>query len=160
MRIILAASFAVLFVISVLRKSMGFLAYAITLGLAVTVIVGAIWRQTWKDFPREADIFEEQTTTIEGQSEVVLDAIPIAIQRSHWRLIEADRNNRHFKVKIRRTMATLGGQEMLIDLKEKGPSSSIVTVRCEAVHQIVDWGKNRKCIDRFFGQLKKQLASR
>ncbi len=101
----------------------------------------------------------EKTVRVSAPIEQISEVIPQIIVENHWKLAEADQHGGRYKVKIGMTFQTWA-QTMLIYLSKIDEMSTKVDIRCEALGQSYDWGRNAGVIDRFCSELENTLQLR
>jgi hypothetical protein len=70
--------------------------------------------------------------------------------------VENDHLNGQFKAKIGMSF-WIWGQIVQIEVTGSDEGRSSVEVRCEALHQKYDWGRNNRMIEDFYRELKNQF---
>ncbi len=101
----------------------------------------------------------EKTVRVSASMEQISEVIPRIVAENRWKLAEADRRAGCYKVRIGMTLQTWA-QTMLIRLNKTDEMSTKVDVRCEALGQSYDWGRNAAVIDRFCSELENTLKLR
>lgn len=98
----------------------------------------------------------EKTVHVSAPLKHVSEAIPRVISLNHWKMAQADSTTGTYKAKIGMTFQTWG-QIMLISVSRIEEMLTQVDVRCEALGQSYDWGRNNAAIDRFCASLEDAL---
>lgn len=88
--------------------------------------------------------------------ETVLEAVPTVVQKLSWKIDRMDRPLHRFRVKIGMSVWTWD-QTMFIDINKIDEGTTQVHVFSEAGGQVVDYGKNRKDIEKFLRELEAVL---
>jgi hypothetical protein len=122
--------------------------------LLLVVILGFV--TYWTMTIRFDNAVSETSLDISAPIDRVREAIPKAIAVSRWKLMDANSERGHFKARIGITFYTWG-QILSIDASRIDSVSSHVKVRCEAIAQKYDWGRNDKAIFRFQRELENAL---
>jgi len=94
----------------------------------------------------------EKHMDIQGSMENVSNAVLATIAINRWKLVDSNRKQGTFKARIDMTFQTWG-QVVTITVSRISDISSTVNVRCEAIAQKFDWGKNEQVVSRFQQQL-------
>lgn len=155
---LLAISFLALFLLRLFRPNLGVGYYIVAFSSAVAIVTYSILRKSWKDFPPEAAVRSEKSKQINVPFEQICNAIPKVVAKNHWRSIESDANQGHFKVKIGMSIWTYG-QIMEISINKASGGFSKISVNCKAPHQLWDHGQDDRMIAKFFGVLEKYVTS-
>lgn len=71
--------------------------------------------------------------------------------------MEANDLQGHFKARIGRSVNTLYGQVFVIDVKRVELNLSKLEMRCETLHQLLDYGRNDAVIGKFLEELQHVL---
>ena len=141
------------YVLRSLRGVLGFGGYVISFVALFAVCVPLLLWRTLKNMPEGTGVTGEKSSLIDVPFDRLNSIIPLIIEKCRWKLAIADAERGYFKGKIGRSIQTMYGQIFQIDVKKMNEASSEIHVRCEAYHQIVDYGQNRKMIDKFYNQL-------
>jgi hypothetical protein len=110
-----------------------------------------------KEFPKGAAAADEKTISAHVPFDKACRAASKAIIHCGWKLTEINLEKGHFNGKIGRSINTLHGQLITIDVAKLDENSSNIHVRCEAYNQLLDYGKNKEMIDKFKAELQNQI---
>jgi hypothetical protein len=100
----------------------------------------------------------ETSVRISAPVEQISAVIPRIATENRWKLLQAEPNTGRFKLRIGMTFQTWS-QTMLIRLSKIDEISTKVDIRCEALGQVYDYGRNQIVINRFRIELEHILFS-
>lgn len=85
------------------------------------------------------------------------NAIPLTLSKLGWKIRTIDPTLYRISARIGVSLWTWG-QNVFIVVNKVDKSNSVVHISSETTHQIIDWGKNRRDIDKFFNELESNLG--
>jgi len=141
------------YVLRSLRFVLGVEGYIVSIVVLFGVSIPLVAWRSLKNFPEGSGITHEKSTSVNIPFEQLISTLPLIVEKCQWKLAIADAERGYFKGKIGRSFQTGSGQLFQIDVKRMNDASSEVRIRIEAYHQIVDYGQNKKMIDKFCNQL-------
>ena len=95
----------------------------------------------------------ERNLDVPASMENVCNAVVAAIVMNHWRLVDANREQGRFVVRIGMTFQTWG-QVLTFSVSKISDISTRVHMCCDAIAQRVDYGKNDAVVSKFQDQLE------
>jgi hypothetical protein len=146
-----------LYVLRLFTGTIGVLVWGALLVSSVLIVSVAIGREAWRDFPPELNAVTKRTRAYPASVEAICACVPRVVAKKHWRLEETDAASGVFKAKIGMSLWTWA-QIMQIAVTKSDEGTSRVRVRCEALHQKYDWGRNNRMTADFYRELKNQLG--
>ena len=102
---------------------------------------------------------EERTVDLSYPFEKVWEATWTALPLAGWELTRADRTQGHFDAKVGVNLYTWR-EDFSMDLTKNDEGSTRIHVWGKVRHQLYDWGKTRRDIDRFISLLQITLRER
>jgi hypothetical protein len=130
-----------------------------TVIIAIGLAIGFYWlrKNAGTVDIRKMHYDTDKSFILPNSFERTIKAVPVAVARNRWKLVEGDDTSGHFQVKIGISMKSWGAV-MLIDVSPEGSGSSKVNVHCSTQHQIYDYGKNYSDITKLHNELLKELG--